>query len=133
MALVICRESTILVPGSTPSLINPIGATFMEHVGTDCCEESQMVKCSRCGKGMGSASVCPHCGFGPSQSVMGRTAGRMAKLTGEALETGVKVTETVAKEVKPAVKAVVEVGKRGVSKAKKETLKVAKSLKDEGT
>lgn len=91
-----------------------------------------MVKCSRCGKGMGSATVCPHCGYGPSQSVMGRTAGKVAKLTGSALETGVKVTETVAREAKPAVKAAVALGRRGVSKAKEETLKVAKTLKDEG-
>ncbi len=91
-----------------------------------------MVKCSRCGKSMGSASVCPHCGYGPSQSVLGRTAGKMAKLTGEALETGVKVTETVVRETKPAVKAAVALGKRGASKAKHETLKAAKALKDEG-
>lgn len=92
-----------------------------------------MAKCSKCGKGMGSASVCPHCGYGPSQSVMGRTAGKMAKFTGEALETGVKVTETVVRESKPAVKAAVALGKRGVSKAKAETLRVAKSLKEEGS
>jgi hypothetical protein len=92
-----------------------------------------MAKCSKCGKGMGSASVCPHCGYGPSQSLMGRTAGKMAKFTGEALETGVKVTETVVRESKPAVKAAVALGKRGVSKAKAETLRVAKSLKEEGS
>jgi len=82
---------------------------------------------------MGSASVCPHCGYGPSKSVVGRTAGKVAKLTGEALEAGVIVTETVAKEAKPAVKAAVALGKRGVSKAKEGTLKVAKTLKEEGS
>jgi len=82
---------------------------------------------------MGSATVCPHCGYGPSQSVVGKTAGKMAKFTGEALEAGVKVTETVVRETKPAVKAAVALGKRGVSKAKQETLKAAKTLKDEGS
>lgn len=81
---------------------------------------------------MGSASVCPHCGYGPSQSVVGRTTGKVARFTGETLEAGVKVTETVVREAKPAVKAVVALGKRGVSKAKAETLKAAKTLKEEG-
>jgi hypothetical protein len=81
---------------------------------------------------MGSATVCPHCGYGPSKSIVGKTAGRMAKFTGEALETGVMVTETVVRETKPAVKAAVALGKRGVTKAKEETLKAAKALKDEG-
>lgn len=49
------------------------------------------------------------------------------------METGVKVTETVAREAKPAVKAAVALGKRGVSKAKEGTLKVAKTLKEEGS
>lgn len=48
------------------------------------------------------------------------------------MEAGVKVTETVVREAKPAVKAVVALGKRGVSKAKAETLKAAKTLKEEG-
>jgi len=92
-----------------------------------------MARCSRCGKSMGAAQVCPSCGYGPSQSVIGKGFGRVAKFTGEVLETGVKVTESVAKEVKPAVKTAVDVGKKGVSKAKKETLRVAKSLKGEGS
>ena len=81
---------------------------------------------------MGSATICPHCGYGPSQSMMSKTVGRAARLTGRALETGVMVTEEVVKEVKPAVKTAVRVGKKGVSKAKAETLRVAKSLKEEG-
>jgi len=96
-------------------------------------EAIKMARCSRCGKGMGSASVCPHCGFGPSQSVLGKTTGRVARLTGEALEAGVKATETVVRETKPAVKAAVALGKRGVSKAKAETLKAAKTLKEQGS
>jgi nitrogen regulatory protein PII len=94
-------------------------------------EECRMAKCSRCGKAMGSAQVCPYCGYGPSKSVMSRTVGKAAKLTGRALETSVAVTETVVKEVTPAVKKVARVGRRGVSKAKAETLKVARSLKEE--
>jgi hypothetical protein len=53
---------------------------------------------------------------------MSRTVGR----------TGVMVTEEVVNEVRPAVKTVVRAGKKGVSKAKAETLKVAKTLKEEG-
>jgi len=64
---------------------------------------------------------------------MTKTVGKAAKLTGQALETGVMVTERVAKEVRPAVKTAVRVGKKGVSRAKEETLKVAKSLKEEGS
>lgn len=96
-------------------------------------EECVMAKCSRCGKAMGSATVCPHCGYGPSQSVMSKTVGRAARFTGKALETGVMVTEEVVKEVTPAVRSAVHVTKKGVSKAKAETLKVAKSLKEEGS
>ncbi len=92
-----------------------------------------MAKCSRCGKAMGSAQVCPHCGYGPSKSVVSRTVGKAAKLTGRAIETGVMVTEEVAKEVRPAVKTAVRYGRKGVSKAKEETLRVAKSLKEEGS
>jgi hypothetical protein len=77
--------------------------------------------------------VCPHCGYGPSKSVMSKTVGRAAKFTGRAIETGVMVTEEVVKEVRPAVKTAVRVGKKGVSKAKEETLRVAKSLKEEGS
>ena len=91
-----------------------------------------MAKCSRCGKGMGSATVCPHCGYGPSQSVVDKTTRRVAKLTGEALEAGVVLTEKVVRETKPAVKSAVDLGKRGVSKAKQETLKAAKTLKEKG-
>ena len=92
-----------------------------------------MAKCSRCGKAMGSAEVCPHCGYGPSKSVVSKTVGRAAKLTGRAIETGVMVTEEVAKEVRPAVKTAVRYGRKGVSRAKEETLRVAKSLKEEGS
>lgn len=96
-------------------------------------EECIMARCSRCGKSMGSAEVCPHCGYGPSKSVMSKTVGKAAKLTGKALEAGVMVTEEVAKEVRPAVKTAVRYGKKGVSRAKAETLRVAKSLKEEGS
>jgi ribosomal protein L37E len=96
-------------------------------------EECIMARCSRCGKSMGSAQVCPHCGYGPSKSVMSRTVGKAANLTGRALEKGVKVTEEVAREVRPAVKTAVRYGKKGVSRAKEETLKAAKTLKEEGS
>ena len=90
-----------------------------------------MVKCSRCGKEIGSAETCPSCGGVPSKSVVDRSAKKVASTTGEALEVGVKTTETVAREAKPLFKAAVNVGKKGISRAKKETLSVAKKLKEE--
>lgn len=89
-----------------------------------------MAKCSRCGMEIGSAAVCPSCGAGPSQSVIGRSVDKVAKTTGKILEKGVTVTEEVVKEAKPAVKAVIETGKTGASKLKKKTLKLAKDLKE---
>ncbi len=90
-----------------------------------------MAKCSRCGSEIGDAAACPSCGHGPSQSVAGRTVNKAANVTGKALEKGVQVGETVVRESKPVLKGALNLGKRGVSKAKKETLKVAKTLKDE--
>ena len=90
-----------------------------------------MAKCSRCGKEMGEADTCPACGAGPSRSVMDRGTKKVANATGDAIELGVKTTETVAREAKPFIKSAVRLGKKGVSKAKKETLGVAKKLKDE--
>ena len=90
-----------------------------------------MAKCSRCGKEMGEADACPACGGGPSRSVMDRGTKKVANATGDAIELGVKTTETVAREAKPLFKSAVRLGKKGVSKAKKETLGVAKKLKDE--
>ena len=90
-----------------------------------------MVKCSSCGKAIGNASVCPHCGHGPSQSVMDKSMGKVAKVTGRALEKGVEVTDLVLKETKPIVKAAIDVGKKGARKARDQTIKVAKSLKED--
>ncbi len=95
-------------------------------------EVSDMVKCSRCGRGMGSAEVCPHCGAGPSRSVLDKGVDKFAKATGTVIETGVQVTEKVVKEAKPVVKTVLKEGKKGIRKARDETLRVAKSLKEEG-
>lgn len=91
-----------------------------------------MVKCSRCGRSIGDAQTCPHCGAGPSKSVLDKSMGSVAKATGSVIETGVQVTEKVVREAKPVVKTVLREGKKGIKKAKDETLKVAKSLKDEG-
>ena len=90
-----------------------------------------MSKCSRCGMEISAATVCPHCGGAPSRSILGRGLKKVANVTGGALETGVKITDKVVKEAKPVVKSVVEVGKKGASKAKQETLKAAKALKEE--
>lgn len=91
-----------------------------------------MVKCSRCGRSIGNAQTCPHCGAGPSQSVLDKSVGTFAKATGTVIETGVQVTEKVVKEAKPVVKTVLREGKKGIKKARDGTLKVAKSLKEEG-
>jgi hypothetical protein len=90
-----------------------------------------MAECSRCGKEMGKAESCPACGSGPSQSVVNKGTKKVANATGEVIELGVKATETVVRETKPLFKSAVNLGKKGVSKAKKETLGVAKKLKDE--
>jgi hypothetical protein len=70
---------------------------------------------------MGNANACPHCGAGPSQSVVGKGVDSVARATGTVIEKGVQVTEKVVKEAK-----------KGIKKARDETLKVAKSLKKEG-
>jgi len=82
---------------------------------------------------MGDAPVCPKCGGEPSKSLMSKTVGRVANVTGKALEKGVSVTSAAAKEVKPVAKGALDLGKKGVHKAKEETLAVAKKLKDEGS
>lgn len=80
--------------------------------------------------------MCPSCGGGPSKSMFGKGVSKVSNLTGRALEKTVQVSETVYKEVTPAagtaVKKAADLTKRGLSKAKQETLKTAKSLKDEG-
>jgi len=89
-----------------------------------------MAKCSRCGGEIGSAAQCPACGFGPSQSVVGKSVDKVARTTGVVIEKGVKVTEEIVHEAKPAVKAVAQTTKSGLSKIKKKTLDVAKDLKE---
>jgi len=91
----------------------------------------RMAKCSRCGMDIGSESSCPHCGGEPSRSMLGKGFGKVKKVTGDVLETGVGVTGKVVKETKPVVKSVIAIGKKGAVKAKEETLKVAKELKKE--
>jgi primosomal protein N' len=95
-------------------------------------EEENMAKCARCGKAMGSAKECPYCGAGPSQSALNRGVDKIARATGTVLEKGINVTDKVVQEAKPVVKTVLHEGKRGLLKAKSETLKIAKSLKEEG-
>ena len=92
-----------------------------------------MVKCSRCGKAMGNAKVCPHCGAGPTRSVMNKSMGRVAKATGTVMEKGIQFTDEVVKDVKPVAKTVLRGARRGLSRAKSETLRIAKSLKEEGS
>lgn len=95
-------------------------------------EGESMAKCARCGKAIGSAKECPYCGAGPSQSVVSKGVDRVARATGTAIEKGIKVTDMVVKEAKPVVKTMLHEGRKGLSKAKSETLKIARSLKEEG-
>jgi hypothetical protein len=81
---------------------------------------------------MGDAEVCPHCGAGPSQSVVNKGVDKVARATGTVIEKGVLVTDEVVKEAKPVVKTIFHETKKGLSKAKSKTLKIARSLKEEG-
>lgn len=80
---------------------------------------------------MGNAAVCPHCGAGPSQSVVGKGVDSVAKATGTVLEKGVEITDKVVKGAAPVVKTIFQEGKRGVRQAREETLKVARKMKEE--
>ncbi len=91
-----------------------------------------MAKCSRCGKPMGKAEVCPVCGHGPSKSVVNKSVDTVARATGTVVVTGIEVTEKVVKEAAPVMRSVWHEGKKGLKKARDETLKVAKSLREEG-
>lgn len=91
-----------------------------------------MAKCSRCGKAIGNAKTCPHCGAGPSQSVVDKNVDRVARTTGKVVEKGILITEDVVREVKPMAKTILHETKKGLSKAKTETLRIARSLKEEG-
>ena len=89
-----------------------------------------MAQCAKCGRSLGDSPVCQYCGFvGESKSVVGRGVKSVRNATGKALEGGVRVTERVAKEARPFVKAVVDDTKKSVKKAKEETLKAAKNLR----
>jgi hypothetical protein len=88
-----------------------------------------MAQCARCGRSLGDSQVCQYCGFADeSKSVVGRGVKSFRNATGKALEGGVRVSERVAKEAKPIVKAVVDDTKKGVKKAKEKTLKAARTL-----
>lgn len=87
-----------------------------------------MTNCSRCGRDIGAATSCPHCGGTPSQGVVDRSVGKVANVTGKVLEKGVHVTETVVKETKPVVKEGISLGIKGLKKAKDKTVEVAKDL-----
>ena len=54
----------------------------------------------------------------------------VVRATGKALETGVVVTEKVAKGAAPVAKTIYEQGKKGVRKAKEKTLEAAKNLEN---
>ncbi len=90
-----------------------------------------MAKCAKCGRSLGDSPVCGYCGFaGESRSVVRRGVRSVQNATGKALETGVRVSEKVAKGAKPFVKEVVDDTRKSVKKAKEETLKAAKNLQE---
>lgn len=81
---------------------------------------------------MGNEETCTHCGYtGHSRSVVDKGMKGVALVTGTVLETGVKVTEKVVKGATPVVKTVAHEARKGLRRAKEETLKAAKNLKDE--
>jgi len=92
---------------------------------------STMAKCSSCGKNIGSSKSCPHCGQGPSQSVMSKGVRSMGKVTADVIDTGIDVTEKVVKGAKPVVRTVLDAGKRGARKARDEAKRIAKDLKED--
>jgi len=89
-----------------------------------------MSKCSRCGADIGTSASCPTCGAPPSRSVLDKGVSKTAHVTGKVIEKGVDVTETVVRETKPAIKKALDLGKRGVVKAKDKTKEVAKDLQE---
>ena len=89
-----------------------------------------MARCSRCGKDIGSAAQCPNCGYPPSQSVVGKSINKAAGVTGEVIEKSIEVAEKVVMETKPVFKRAIDIGKKGVSEAKRKTLEVANDLKE---
>ena len=90
-----------------------------------------MARCSRCGKAIGNAKVCPQCGAMPSKSVVDKNVDRVAKATGTVIEKGVEVTDKVVHHATPVVKSVVREGKKGLRMVRDETLKVARNLKED--
>jgi hypothetical protein len=62
--------------------------------------------------------------------VLDKNINRVAHATGEVLDKSLDVGEKVVKETKPVVKKALNLGKRGVSKAKDKTREVAKNLKE---
>lgn len=95
-----------------------------------------MAYCSKCGKKMAKDGACPSCGAGPSQSVLNKGISKVAVFTGDALEKTIKATENVYREVAPslvpAMRKAASLTKKGISMARDETLKTARSLKEEG-
>jgi len=89
-----------------------------------------MAKCSRCGNEIGEAASCPSCGAQPSRSVLDRGVTKTAHVTGKVIEKSVDVTETVVKETKPVFKKALDLGKKGVVKAKDKTKEVAQDLQE---
>jgi hypothetical protein len=89
-----------------------------------------MAKCSRCGNDIGSAASCPSCGAAPSQSVLDKGVTKTAHVTGKVIEKSVDVGEAVVKETKPVFKRALDLGKKGVVKAKDKTKEVAQDLQE---
>ncbi len=81
---------------------------------------------------MGKAETCPVCGHGPSKGVVNKGVDSVARATGTVVAAGIEATDKVVREAGPAMRAAWQEGKKGLKKARDETLKLAKSLKEEG-
>ncbi len=88
-----------------------------------------MNRCARCGSEIDQSGVCKACGYaGESKSVLDKGVKTIKTATGKAIETGINVSERVAKKAKPMVDAVVSDTRKSVKKAKEKTLSAAKRL-----
>lgn len=89
-----------------------------------------MSKCPKCGAELETQHSCPACDAHQSRGVLERGVNKTARVTGKVIEKSVDVTEEVVREAKPVFRKAVDLGKRGVTKAKDKTREVAKDLQE---
>lgn len=89
-----------------------------------------MAKCPKCGADIGEGHSCQACDAPQGKGVFERGVNKTARMTGKVIEKGMDVTEEVVREAKPVFKKAIDLGKRGVTKAKDKTREVAKDLQE---